>query len=55
MPFGALVDFMPQSDMKLESMGTSTILGVFVGYHVHARGLCSGLVADYSPSRKRDV
>ena len=53
-PFGALVDFMPQNDVKVESMGPKTIPGVFIGYHVHAGGLWSGdyLVADYSPSVK---
>ncbi len=53
-PLGAMVDFMPQSDMKLESMGTKTILGVFVRYHVHAGGVWSGdyYVADDAPFKQ---
>ena len=53
-PFGAYVDFMPQNDTKVESMGAKTIPGVFIGYHIHAGGLWSGdyLVADYSPFRR---
>ena len=53
-PFGALVDFMPQIDTKVESMGAKTIPGVFIGYRAHAGGIWSGdyLVADYSPFRK---
>ena len=53
-PFGALVDFMPQPDFKVVSMGAKTIPGVFIGYHVHAGGLWSGdyLVADLAPFRQ---
>jgi hypothetical protein len=53
-PFGALVDFMPQNDTRMESMGAKTIVGVFIGYHVHAGGLWSGdyLVADLAPFRQ---
>ncbi len=53
-PFGALVDFMPQPDTKVVSMGSKTIPGVFIGCHVHPGGLWSGdyLVADYSPFTK---
>ncbi len=42
---------MPQSEMKLEYIGSKTIQVVFIGYHVHAGGLWSGdyVVADYSP------
>ena len=57
-PFGALVDFMPQPDMKLEAMGAKTTPGVFVGCHVGPGGRWSGdcLVADYAPFKKyRDV
>ncbi len=50
-PVGALVDFMPQNDMKLESMRAKTIPGVFVGYYIHPGGLWSGdyLVAEWKP------
>ena len=43
-----LVDFMPQPDTRVESMGAKTIPGVFLGYHIHPGGLWSGdyLVAD---------
>ena len=53
-PFGALVDFMPQSDTKVESMGSKTIPGVFIGYHVHPGGLWSGdyLAFDYLPFKR---
>ena len=53
-PFGTYVEFMPQNDTKVESMGAETIPGLFVGYHIHAGGLWSGdyLVADYSPFRR---
>ncbi len=53
-PFGALVDFMPQNDTRVESMGAKTIPGVFIGYHVHAGGLWSGdyYVAALAPFRK---
>ena len=52
-PFGALVDFMPQPDTRVESIGAKTIQGVFVGYHIHPGGLWSGdyLVADLAPFR----
>ncbi len=52
--FGALVDFVPQNDVRVESMGSKTIPSVFVVYHIHAGGLWSGdyLVADYSPFQK---
>jgi hypothetical protein len=52
-PFGALVDFMPQNDTRVESMGAKTIPGVFLGYHVHAGGLWSGdyYVVALSPFR----
>ncbi len=45
---------MPQPDTKVESMGSKTIPGVFIGYHVHAGGLWSGdyLVADFAPFRR---
>ena len=47
-PFGALVDFMPQPDVRVESMGPKTLPGVFIGYHVNPGGEWSGdyLVAD---------
>ena len=47
-PFGALVDFMPQPDTRVESMGPKTLPGVFIGYHVNPGGEWSGdyLVAD---------
>ena len=51
-PFGALVDFMPQNDMKLEPMANKTIQGVFIGDHAPCwRVLRSGdyIVADYAP------
>ena len=53
-PFGVLVDIMPQSDMKRESIGSKTIQGIFFGNPVHARGLWSGdyIVADFTPVRK---
>ena len=53
-PFGALVDFMPQPDTKLVSMGAKTLPGVFIGYHVQAGGLWHGdyLVADRAPFRE---
>ena len=53
-PFGALVDFMPQPDTRVESMGAKTIPGVFIGYHIYAGGLwsCDYLVADLAPFRK---
>ncbi len=53
-PFGALVDFMPQPDTKVASMGAKTIPGIFLGYHVHAGGLWSGdyLVAERDPFRQ---
>ena len=52
-PFGALVDFMPQPDTRVESIGAKTIPGVFLGYHVHPGGVWSGdyYVADSSVSR----
>jgi hypothetical protein len=50
-PCGALVDFMPHNAVKVESMGSKTIPGAFVGYHIHAGGLWSGdyLFAEYPP------
>ncbi len=53
-PIGALVDFMLQNDVKLESIGNKTIQGVFIGYHVRAGGLWSGdyFVAEYAPFMK---
>ncbi len=33
-PFGALVDSMPQNDIKIESFGSKTIQGIFRGYHI---------------------
>ena len=47
---GAFVDSMPQSEARLESMASTTIQGVFIGYHVHAGGVWSGddYFADYS-------
>ena len=41
-PFGALVDFAPQPDTKIEAMGAKTLPGIFMGYHVHPGGLWSG-------------
>ena len=54
MPIGALVDFMPQPDTMVVSMGAKTIPGVFVGYHIQPGGLWNGdyLVADLAPFRK---
>ncbi len=34
-PYGALVDFMPQPDVKVASMGPKTIPVIFIGYHVN--------------------
>ncbi len=34
-PYGALVDFMSQPDVKVASMGPKTIPGIFIGYHVN--------------------
>ena len=53
-PFGALVDFMPQNDIKIESFGSTTIQGIFLGYHIQPGGLWSGdyIVADYEPFKK---
>ena len=53
-PFGAYVDFMPQPETRVESMGAKTIPGVFIGYHVHPGGLWSGdyLIADFAPFRR---
>ena len=50
-PFGALVDFMPQPDTRVESAGAKTLPGVFPGYHVHPGGEWSGdyLAADIAP------
>ena len=47
-PFGALVDFMPHSDIKIESFGGKTIQGIFLGYHIQPGGLWDGdyIVAD---------
>ncbi len=54
LPFGALLDSMPQNDMKLVSMANKTIEGVHVGNHVHAGGVWSGdyYVAEYSPLKQ---
>ena len=53
-PFGALVDFMPQNDMKIESFGNKTIQGIFLGYHIQPGGLWNGdyIVADCEPFKK---
>ena len=53
-PFGAMVDFMPQPDTKVVSMGAKTIPGVFIGYRIQPGGLWSGdyLVADLAPFRE---
>ncbi len=53
-PFGALVDFMPQPDVRVESMGPKTLPGVFIGYHVNPGGEWSGdyLVADLAYFRE---
>ena len=53
-PFGALVDFMPQPETRVDSMGAKTIPGVFVGYHIQPGGLWNGdyLVADLAPFRE---
>ena len=52
-PFGALVDFMPQPDTRVQSIGPKTILGIFLGYHLHPGGVWGGdyLVADLAPFR----
>jgi hypothetical protein len=52
-PFGALCDFMPQPDTKVESIGPKTLPGVFIGYHIHPGGLWSNdyLVAELSSFR----
>ena len=41
-PFWSLVDFMPQPDTKVESMGPKTIPGVFIGYHLNPGGSGTG-------------
>ena len=53
-PFGALVDFMPQPDIEVVSMGAKTFPGVFLGYHIQPGGLWNGdyLVADLAPFRR---
>ncbi len=33
-PFGALVEYMPQPDVKLDAFESKTRKGIFVGYHV---------------------
>ena len=50
-----MVDFMPQPDVRVESMGPKTLPGVFVGYHVNLGGEWSGdyLVADLEYFRKK--
>ncbi len=54
-PFGALVDFMSQPDVRVESMGPKTLPGVFIGYHVNPGGEWSGdyLVADLAYFRAK--
>ena len=53
-PVGALVDFMPQPDTVVASMGAKTFPGVFPGYHIKLGGLWNGdyLVADLAPFRR---
>ena len=53
-PFGALFDFAPQPDTKIEAMGAKTLPGIFMGYHIHPGGLWSGdyLVAELQPFRR---
>ena len=34
-PYGARVDFMPQPDVRVASMGPKTIPGIFIGYHAN--------------------
>ncbi len=48
-PFGALVDFMPQPDHKVGAFANKTIQGIFLGYHLLPGGVWSGdyLVADF--------
>ena len=41
-PLGAVVDFMPQGEAKLESVANKTMQGVFIAHHVHAGGVWSG-------------
>ncbi len=50
-PCGALVEFMPQNDMNIESIGSKTLQEIFLGYHVQSGGLwsCDYIVADYEP------
>ena len=53
-PFGALVECMPQHDMAIDSFGSKTCHGLLLGYHVQPWGLWNGdyLVADYEPFKK---
>ncbi len=48
LPFGALVDFMRQPDVRVASMGPKTLPGVFIRYHGNPGGEWSGdyIVAD---------
>ena len=41
-PFGALVDIMPQPDHKRDVFDNKTIKALFLGYHEHPGGVWSG-------------
>ena len=45
---------MPQNDIEIESSGSKTIQGIFLGYHIQPGGLWNGdyTVADYEPFKK---
>ena len=49
---GALIDFMPQPEAKIDTWPSKTIKGCFVRHHVHSGGVWSGdyLVAEYVAS-----
>jgi hypothetical protein len=52
-PFGSLVNFMPQPDVKLDAFESKAQLGIFVGYHVLPGGTWKGdyLVAECAAVR----
>ena len=53
-PFGMIVDFLPQPDTKREPFDSKTLTGVMIGYHFHPGGKWSGdhKIAEYEPLRK---
>ena len=52
LPFGSLVHFMPQLDVKRDAFESETMWGIFLGYYVLPGGFWKGdyLVADYAAS-----